>query len=199
MRFLVVFCHPDPASYSAALAQKGVDALRAAGHETRLLDLYAEGFDPAMSLEERRTYNTAPEVNAAALASHVEAIDWCDAFAFVFPTWFHGPPAMLKGWLERTWLPGRCFDIPQAKGEAARSRLRRVKRLVVITTSGAPRWWLSLIGNPGRKLFTRGLRLLFAWNCRTTWMQLYSINTATDDDRREFLDRVDRKLRAMRA
>jgi putative NADPH-quinone reductase len=199
MRFLVVYCHPDPESFAAALAERAIEALRAAGHETRLVDLYAEGFQPAMSRDERRTYSTSPEVNAAALATHVEAIDWCDAFAFVYPTWFHGPPAMLKGWLERTWLPGRTFDIPRAKGEAARSRLRRVKRLVVITTSGAPRWWLWVIGDPGRKLFARGLRLLFAWNCRTTWLQLYSINNATDDDRRSFLARVERTLCAIRS
>lgn len=195
MRFLVVYCHPDNASYCAALRDAAVDALEQAGHDVQLIDLYAEGFDPVLSQAERATYNTAPEVNAAALARHVEAIDACDALAFIFPTWFHGPPAMLKGWLERTWLPGRCFDIPAGKGQAARSKMRRVRRLVVITTSGAPRWWLWLVGDPGRKLFARGLRLLFAWNCRTTWLQLYSINNSTADDRRRFLNRVTKTLR----
>ncbi|MEO0531992.1 MAG: NAD(P)H-dependent oxidoreductase [Planctomycetota bacterium] len=197
MRFLVVYCHPNEESFCAALRTAAVSALEEAGHDVDLIDLYAEGFDPVLSAEERATYNTNPEANVASVEEHVAAIDRCDALAFIYPTWFHGPPAMLKGWLERTWLPGRCFEIPSGKGKAARSKMRRIRRLVVVTTSGAPSWWLWLIGDPGRKLFARGLRLLFAWNCRTTWLQLYSINNTTHDDRQRFLNRVSAKLRGI--
>lgn len=198
MRFLVVYCHPDEESFCSSLRHAATSALEQAGHEVHLIDLYAEGFDPVLSERERATYNTDPETNAAALEDHVTAIDRCDALAFIYPTWFHGPPAMLKGWLERTWLPGRCFEIPSGKGKAAQSKMRRVRRLVVVTTSGAPRWWLWLIGDPGRKLFARGLRLLFAWNCRTNWLQMYSINNSTHDDRQRFLNRVSTKLKGIR-
>ncbi|WP_227651267.1 NAD(P)H-dependent oxidoreductase, partial [Klebsiella pneumoniae] len=64
----------------------------------RVLDLHAEGFDPVMSVEERRAYHT-PGINEQPVAGHLQALRWCEALLFVYPTWWYGLPAMLKGWL----------------------------------------------------------------------------------------------------
>ena len=62
MRVLVVYCHPVPESFCAAIRDTAVDVLKARGWDVRLLDLYAENFDPVMGSDERRTYNErAPE------------------------------------------------------------------------------------------------------------------------------------------
>ncbi len=90
---------------------------------------------------------------------------------FVFPTWFHGPPSMLRGWLERVWLPGVAFLPAERKGQLAKSGMRHIRRLTVVTTGGSPRWFVLMIGDPGRRLFTRA-RALFAWRCKVTWLQL---------------------------
>ena len=49
----LVFCHPDPHSFGAALRRTAADTLRSAGHELREIDLYAEGFDPVFSAAEK--------------------------------------------------------------------------------------------------------------------------------------------------
>ena len=56
MRVLVVYCHPVPESFCAAIRDTALDVLKAKGWEVRLLDLYAENFNPVMSCEERRFY-----------------------------------------------------------------------------------------------------------------------------------------------
>ena len=56
MRVLVLYAHPVETSFNAALHQAVVEELRAAGHEVDDCDLYAEGFSPVMTREERIDY-----------------------------------------------------------------------------------------------------------------------------------------------
>ena len=67
LKVLVVFAHPCPESFNAALCATVVEGLEARGHETRLLDLNAAGFNPVMSADERRGYHS-PEANEAPVA-----------------------------------------------------------------------------------------------------------------------------------
>lgn len=195
MNTLVIHCHPNPESFNAALYRAACEALSAAGHALRTIDLYAEGFDPVLSREERAVYDSAPQRIVARVQPHVDALRWAEHLVFVYPSWMYGPPALLKGWLERVWLPGVAFESPAAKGLPAAPGLHQVRRLTVVTTGGAPWWWLQLMGDPGRKLFTRGLRVLFARTCRTTWLQLHNMDNVGHAEREAFLGKVSRVLR----
>ncbi len=106
MKVLVVYCHPVEDSFCAALRDAAVEAIRARGCEARVLDLYAENFDPVMRSDERRAYNEkAPD--DPALRPHIEGLRWAEALIFVYPTWWYGLPAMLKGWLDRVVIVGQ--------------------------------------------------------------------------------------------
>jgi NAD(P)H dehydrogenase (quinone) len=194
MKLLLVFCHPDPASYGAALRDAARETLTAAGHELREIDLYAHGFNPVFSAAEKATYLNDTQRNIEAVAEHVETLKWAEGWIAIFPTWFYGPPAMLKGWLERVWLPGVTFRVAAAKQRTIGGELRNIRRFVGITTSGSPWWWLTLIGNPGRSLFMRGLRPLYAKGCRMKWLQLYNMNHVTAPERAAFIARVRSEL-----
>lgn len=194
MKLLLVYCHPDPASYGAALRATAAQALRDAGHELREIDLYAEGFHPVLSPAEKTTYLTDTARNIEGVAEHVEALRWAEGWIVVYPTWFYGAPAMLKGWLERVWLPGVTFRVATAKQKTITGQLGNIRLFVGITTSGSPWWWLKVIGDPGRSLFMKALRPLYARRCRMRWLQLYNMNHATDADRAGFLARVTREL-----
>ena len=195
MRLLVVFCHPDPESYGAALFRTACEALRAAGHELRVIDLYAEGFDPVFSRAEKQSYLRDTAQNIAGVATHVEALRWAEGWVAIYPTWFYGLPAMLKGWLDRVWLPGVTFQVASSKKRTIRGELQNIRRFVGITTSGSPWWWLRVIGDPGRSLLMKGLRPLYARGSRMTWLQLHDMNHVTATEREAFLAKVDRTLR----
>ena len=197
MRLLLVYCHPDPASYGAALRAAASQALRAAGHELREIDLYAEGFNPVFSAAEKQTYLSDTQVNIDGVAAHVEALRWAEGWIAIYPTWYYGLPAMLKGWLDRVWLPGVTFRIAPAKERTIRGELSNIRLFVGITTSGSPWWWLKVIGDPGRSLLMKGLRPLYIRRCRMRWLQLYNMNHVTADDRAEFLSRVRRELSSL--
>lgn len=197
MKTLLVYCHPNPHSFSAALYAKTVETLGGLGHELRCFDLYAEDFQPVLTLDERNAYLSNPDLIAARVQPHVDALQWAEHLVFVFPIWFYGPPAMLKGWLERVWLPGVAFLPPPQKGKSAVPGLRHVQRLTVITHGGAPWWWLKLVGDPARALFMRCLRALMAKNCKTTWLQLHNMNNVTRADCEAFINKVSSTLKTM--
>jgi putative NADPH-quinone reductase len=194
MRLLVVFSHPSQDSYGAALRDRALATLRAAGHEIRLRDLYAEAFDPVLSRVEWDRYLSDPGANVAGVRDHVDDLRWCEGLIVIYPTWYYGAPAMLKGWLERVWLPGVSFEIPKTKTSRPTGTLTNIRTFVGITTSGSPWWWIKLIRDPGRSLWTRGLKPIFHPRCRFHWRQLYSMNHRTDADRAQFLRKVDALL-----
>ena len=197
MRLLLVFCHPDTDSFGAALRLAAAEALRSAGHELHEIDLYAQGFDPVFSRAEKASYLSDTQRNIDGVAEHVAALRWAEGWVVVYPTWFYGAPAMLKGWLERVWLPGVAFRIAPAKERTIRGELGNIRLFVGITTSGSPWWWLKFIGDPGRSLFMKALRPLYARGCRMRWLQLYNMNYVTLAQREAFFMRVRRELAAI--
>ncbi|MFP4449525.1 NAD(P)H-dependent oxidoreductase [Rhodosalinus sp.] len=194
MRVLIVFCHPSEQSFGAALFAKARCALLDAGHEVQVIDLYREGFDPVLSPEDWHAYLSDTDSLIARVQGHVDALRRAEALVMIFPTWMYGPPALLKGWMERVWLPGVAFEVPQGKTKRAQGLLTSIRSFTVVTTSGSPWWWLRLIRDPGRSMLTRGYRVLFHPRCRVRWLQLHDMNHATERERQRFLARVERTL-----
>ncbi len=196
MRCLVVFCHPSETSFGAAILETARDALSGAGHDVRVIDLYREGFDPVLSSDEWSSYVTDTGKNIEALHDHVAALQWAESLVLIFPTWMYGPPAMLKGWLERVWLPGVAFEIPRGRQKRVVGLFSNIRRFTVVTTSGSPWWWLRVIRDPCRNLFARGLRVLFHRRCRVRWLQLHNMDHSNDKQRKAFLNRISNELAA---
>ena len=115
MRVLLLFCHPVEDSYHAALHRTACSALERAGHEVDDCDLYAEGFCPVLSREERIGYHDIGS-NCAPVRGYVERLLAAEALVLCFPVWNFGPPAMLKGFLDRVFLPGVSFHSRRAAG-----------------------------------------------------------------------------------
>ncbi len=199
MRLLVVFCHPSRESFGAALLETACRTLRAAGHDVRVRDLYRDGFEPVLSEGEWSDYLPRTGAIIDKHPDHVEELRWAEGLLVIYPTWFYGPPAMLKGWLERVWLPGVAFEVASARLRRPKGKLCNVRLFVGITTSGSPWWWIRLIRDPGRSLWTRGMRPLLSPKCRYSWLQLYDINNTSESRRAGFLSRVERALRRIEA
>ena len=195
MRFLVVYCHPVAESFGAALHETTLSALRDGGHEVRDRDLYAEGFEPVLSRDQRLAYHTL-DANTAGIESHVEDLHWAEGLAFVYPTWWYGLPAMLKGWLDRVWVPYVTFEIHPGR-RPIRPKMQHIRCLVGISTYGAPWWWMKVMHDPGRTTLTRGIGALCHPRCRKVWLGHYLMDKSTPDSRAAFLARVRRRLGRM--
>jgi NAD(P)H dehydrogenase (quinone) len=187
MRVLLIYCHPKPDSFSAALRDAAMDGLATAGHTVELRDLYAEAFDPALSIHQRSKYFTET-ANARGLEDHVAALQRADWLVLVYPTWWFGMPAMLKGWFDRVWLPGVAFRLGGPK--ILVPLLTNIRRIGVVTTYGSPRWLLWWVGWPDRRVVRRGFQPLCAPGCQLHWFALTRMDVDNPARRQRFLARV---------
>lgn len=191
MNILVVHAHPDPQSFNAAICARVVSTFERRGHVVHVDDLYADEFQPRLTAEEHEQQFT-PGVDPS-LQRYADNLRWCDALVFVYPTWWSGPPAMLKGWMDRVFARGVAWDLPVG-ASSVRGRLRNVKRIVGVTTYGSSRRVNMLEGEAGKRIIRRTVRALCNPMTRTTWLALYSIDTSSHDDRIEFLKQIDTRL-----
>lgn len=190
-RALVLFAHPCPESFSAALNGRVVETLGQNGWEVDDLDLNAEGFHPVLTAGERRRYHDTA-VNCGPVQAYVDRLRAADALVMVFPVWNFGYPAILKGFLDRVFLPGVSFRLEDGN---VRPNLVNIRRLAAVTTYGGTRLRALLAGDPPRRCVTRAV-----WHvCRpikTRYLALYDMNRADGARRSAFLDRVTREMRA---
>lgn len=194
MKVLVVHAHPDPDSFGAAVRDavlRGLD-----GHDVTLLDLEADGYQPCLTPTDYEHYDTSAAAHHdPTVATHIAALQETEAIIFTFPTFWSGLPAVLKGWLDRTMLPGVAFSV--SSNGRLRGELRNVRHVVGVTTYGSPRSYRWVVGDGGRRTI-RGVRANCGLRCRMRWLSLDTLDGRPDADRREFLEQVESKIASLR-
>lgn len=189
-RVLVLYAHPCGDSFGAALHEKTVTSLKAADWDVDDCDLYAEGFQPVLTDAERRGYHDAD--NTGPVAEYVERLRAARALVMVFPVWNFGYPAILKGFLDRVFLPGVSFNIVDGK---LQPNLTNIRRLAAVTTYGGTRRRAFLAGDPPRKCVRRAVSYV-CQPMKSEYLALYDMNRADAARRGAFLDRVGREMEA---
>jgi NAD(P)H dehydrogenase (quinone) len=191
MHVLLIYCHPRPDSFCSALRDAAIDGLKAANHTIEIRDLHAEAFAPAMGTNERGRYYDET-ANLDGIEDHVAALQRADALLLVYPTWWFGLPAMLKGWFDRVWVPGIVFHLREEGG--LQPLLNNIRRIGVVTTYGSPRWLLWFVGWPDWRMVHHGFRSLCARRCKLDWISLTRMDTCTARQRQEFVTKVRARL-----
>lgn len=186
MRVLVLFAHPVETSFNAALHATVVERLEAAGHDVDDCDLYREDFEPRLSRAERLAYHDTAH-NAADVRAHVDRLMRAEALVLCYPVWNFGFPAILKGYVDRVFLPGVSFTLEDG---AVKPALTHIAKLCAVTTYGATRWRATLAGDPPRRLVTRVLRAVTGSGTDCRYHALYDMNRAEAGRRKRFLARV---------
>jgi putative NADPH-quinone reductase len=188
---MVLYAHPLEDSFNAALHRTVVAALRDSGHEVDDCDLYAEGFNPVLSAEERRHYHDETR-NRAPVEGYVERLLAAEALVLCHPTWCFGPPAILKGFFDRVLLPGVSIALDDGK---VRPGLTHIRHLAAVVTYGRPRYMALWVGDPPRQILRRYLYWLTGKRATRTYLALYHLNVASEDARRRFIAKVDERMR----
>jgi NAD(P)H dehydrogenase (quinone) len=187
MKVFYVYCHPLPESFHAAIRVEALAGLRAAGHDVDLFDLYAERFDPVLSEEGRRHYHDEA-INQIGLGLIVERLQRAEAIVLQFPTWCFGPPAMLKGFFDRVFMPGVAFDLSDPAH--VKPLLGNLRKIAGIVTYGRPRLMALWMGDPPRKIITRYVRWFAGGRAKAEYHALYHLNVASLSQREGFVRRV---------
>ena len=191
MKCLVVVAHPLPDRLTRSLARFAVERLEAAGHEVTVEDLYGSGFGAALTEAERRSYY-ADSFDATAVSGEAARLTEAEALVLVFPTWWYGFPAILKGWFDRVWAPGIAFDHASDFGPI-KPRLK-LRHALAVTTLGSP-WWIDtlVLWQPVRRILRIAILGACARGARFNMLSLHSAENLP----RQRVERFERRIAAV--
>lgn len=137
MRTLIILGHPDQNSFCAALADHYEKGALEKGGELKRLNLFQLNFNFNLKHGYKKTQNLEPDLIEA---QHL--IKWATHLVIVYPVWWGSVPALLKGFLDRTFLPGFAFKYRE--NSPGWERLLAGKSARLIITSDAASWWLHI-------------------------------------------------------
>jgi NAD(P)H dehydrogenase (quinone) len=147
---LIIYAHPEPTSFAGALKNVAVGALTAAGHRVEVSDLYSEGFNPVAGrhdfksaadptrfhYQSEQLYASRTAGFAADLVREQDRLMRADLLVFIFPLWWGGVPAIVKGWFDRVC----AYGVAYADGKRyERGYFVGRRALLALTTGGTAR------------------------------------------------------------
>lgn len=176
-RIAVILGHPDRNSLCGALAMTYGQAARDAGAEVREIRLGELKFDPVLWHGYNRVQELEPDLVAARAT-----VEWAEHLAFVYPNWWGGMPALMKGFFDRAFLPGFAFKY--RNGSPLWDKLLRGRTAELIVTMDTPCWYNRWIyRRPGYNEMKR--TILGFCGIRTVGVREYAVVRHSSRDQRQ--------------
>jgi len=193
MNCLIVTTHPLDESLCKLLSKHIEYMLVEMGHDVSIEDLYAENFEPALSIKERESYYIG-NYDSSNVIIQVNRLQKSEALILVFPTWWFGFPAMLKGWFDRVWGPGIAYDHASDYGPIT-PRLENLRKVLVVTTLGSP-WWVDrlIMRQPVKRIMKMALLGTCAKKSKLQFLSLYNSEKLNEKKIEVFKKRIDKLL-----
>ncbi|MFA5420599.1 MAG: NAD(P)H-dependent oxidoreductase [Patescibacteria group bacterium] len=157
-KVLVILGHPNKDSFNSFLANSLVDGLVKKNNEVKRINLGDLNFD----LNLKKGYKEIQELEGD-LKKSQEDILWADYLIFVFPIWWYNIPAILKGFIDRVFLPGFAFKYTNSMPK----KLLKGKKSAIICTSGDSSIAYFFIGNSAAKNLSSSLAFCGIKNIKT--------------------------------
>ncbi|WP_341278735.1 NAD(P)H-dependent oxidoreductase [Paenibacillus sp. FSL H8-0537] len=132
MKHLIVFAHPNEDSYNRAILNTAVQSLKAEGHEVTVRDLYELKFQPVLTPEDTAAMRAGQTPED--ILTEQKYLTEADTVTFIYPIWWTGLPAILKGYVDRVFAYGYAY----AYGETGIDKLLTGKKGFIINTHGTP-------------------------------------------------------------
>ena len=192
---LVVDPIRDDGGFARRIADAAVTGLESARHVVDVVDLVAQRFSPVMSCTDRRAYFSPEPLTCPETVASAALVRRAHALVFVYPTTLSTVTPGIKGWIDRTLVPGVAFTLGDPT--ASRRGLSNIRRLVGVSVYEESRWELRRVGDNGQRLIRRNVRFCGGLRTRTSWIAFHGDARATDADRDRFVAAVERRMAAL--
>ena len=189
---VVLVLADDPAADGGELRRTVESRLAAGGHDIDVIDLHEGDFSPAMTAAGRRAYHSGQPLVEPDVADFGPRVTAAEALVFVYRAGWTGLSPRLKGFVDRTFVPGVGFHLVDGK---LRRGLTGVRRLVAVAVHERPRHEVRRNRDGGRRILLRTMRLIVNRRCRRRFVALYdSQPERAAATRRHFEARLNRIL-----
>ncbi len=130
---LIIYGHPKtPTSFNYELQKRIYTALSERGHKVITRDLYEISFNPLLSSSdlEKIHSNEIPDD----IKKEQEEIKKADVIIFIYPIWWAGSPAIIKGYIDRVFSYGFAYKYQGGKVVG----LLNDKTAIILNSTGTP-------------------------------------------------------------
>ncbi|MFA5159416.1 MAG: NAD(P)H-dependent oxidoreductase [Candidatus Omnitrophota bacterium] len=185
MKHLIIYAHPNTASFNHAIKEILVRVLKEKGQDIRVRDLYAMHFDPVLKADDFQTFLEGKVPGDIAIEQ--DHVRWADQITFIYPVWWNRMPSIAGGYVDRVFFKGFAYDY-LATGAVG---LLSGKRIYFITTLGAP---LTIAESSGAiksmELAIDNETFRFCAMEMVGHKYFGSVTTVTDEDRKKMLEEI---------
>lgn len=178
LKCLIVIAHPLENSLCHYLSEETIKHMKGKGYEVTVMNLYKEKFNPVLTKIERASYY-GEQFDNTQIKCEISQLREAESLVLIFPTWWFGFPAILKGWFDRVWAPGYAYNHASDLG-AITPCLEKLKEVNVVTTLGAP-WWVDffILQRPVKKVLKIALLGACTKHCKFKMLSLYKSESLT--------------------
>jgi NAD(P)H dehydrogenase (quinone) len=182
---LLIVGHPDEKSYNFALADAYVAGAEKASGTLRRINIRDLDFDPNLAFGYRKRTELEPD-----LLSAWADIQWADHLVWIYPVWWGSVPAIMKGFIDRLFLPGLAFQ--KREGSLAYwDKLLVGKTARLISTMDQPSWYYRLVyARPSHNAMKK-LTMQFTGVRRVKTTSIGPIRLSSDAFRAKWLRKVE--------
>jgi len=190
---LIIFGHPNPDSFNGAILKTVENKLKEKQYKFISKNLYQLNFNPILTMNDFARMRNSTVTNDIAI-EHSD-IEWAKNIIFIYPIWWAGQPAIVKGWIDRVFSRGFAYA-PQEDGTV--KGLLSDKTVMVFTTSGSSEENMNQSGMTAamEKVMMEGI-LGFCGISTMLYKNLYEIPATTDEQRNMMLDEIDYLINAL--
>lgn len=191
MKAVIIYAHPNPVSFVAALVTVVEEELLNKGAEVRVKDLYGMNWNPVLGEEDFRGFHTGNITED--IAQEQADIAWADLVVMVAPVWWYSVPAMLKGYIDRVFSLGFAYKYTSNGPQG----LLTGKKGLLITTSGADEQTAKVTGmlDAIENSLVKGL-FGFSGFAQFQYKNLFAVPTVSDSDRKQMLTQIRELIRS---
>lgn len=187
MKTLVVYTHPWDGSFNHSVLTHTLETLNRLGNSVDVIDLYADGFDPIMRVEDLSVFGKG-EYHDPKAEDYVSRLKAADRVIFLFPVWWYGMPAMLKGFFDKILLKGTTYYEDEDKKLKG---LLDIGESAIFTTANISKEIFDAIGDPITNTLINGLFSTVGIE-NTTWIHAETVHL--EASRKAFISEIDEYL-----
>lgn len=141
-KIAIINGHPNQDSFNFGVAEAYRLGASETGAEVREIVIRDLNFNPNLQFGYQKRMELEPDLLKA-----WEIIQWADHLVWVHPVWWGGFPALMKGFIDRLFLPGMAYKYRE--NSVWWDKLLKGKTAHIITTLDQPGWYYRLFfGRP---------------------------------------------------
>lgn len=187
MDTLIIYAHPWDGSFNKHILTKTTELLQKQGKVVSVIDLNKDGFDPVMKQADLKLFGKGDFADKLA-AKYAKQMKEANELVLIFPIWWYGEPAILKGFYDKVLLKGHLYD----EVDHSLKGLLKARKATILTTGNIDKQIFSHLGDPIKNVLSHGI-LGTIGITDTTWIHCPTVHL--EESRKKYLQDIENHFR----